>query len=218
MWLRSVIVLTRLSLDFLVRVLRYVKGAVGETDVPEVRRSGAMVPARAWAEHETDLPILSPGLHRVYFAAPSLAQRIPCVALILPLTTTYLRSPRPSLFVGLCHLEQSQALELAARLLAPAQPPLPFLLQFYQHRASRVARERRFRRANDLCPSSQVFSWFGIANFYIFFVILTTSVEDASFGLKGVKVFNMICQVRLVARQPCPSHSASDAHPHCRPL
>lgn len=49
----------------------------------------------------------------------------------------------------------------------------------------------------DAQPSpSQIFSWFGIANFYIFFVILTTSVEDASFNLKGVKAFNMICQVR----------------------
>lgn len=40
-----------------------------------------------------------------------------------------------------------------------------------------------------------VFSWFAIANFYIFFVILTTSLEDKSFNIKGINVLNVMCQV-----------------------
>lgn len=33
------------------------------------------------------------------------------------------------------------------------------------------------------------------ANFYIFFVILTTSLEDKSFHIKGINVLNVLCQV-----------------------
>ncbi|KAH9485002.1 Chitin synthase 3 [Psilocybe cubensis] len=37
-----------------------------------------------------------------------------------------------------------------------------------------------------------IFSWFSIGNFYLFFVVLTTSLENASFGLKGIKYFNTL--------------------------
>ncbi|KAH6913854.1 chitin synthase [Coprinopsis sp. MPI-PUGE-AT-0042] len=44
-----------------------------------------------------------------------------------------------------------------------------------------------------------VFSWFSIGNFYIFFVVLTTSVEDGSFGLQGISYFNTFIQYILTA-------------------
>ncbi|TFK26540.1 chitin synthase [Coprinopsis marcescibilis] len=44
-----------------------------------------------------------------------------------------------------------------------------------------------------------VFSWFSLGNFYLFFIVLTTSVEDASFGLKGIEYFNIIVQFFLSA-------------------
>ncbi|PWN52460.1 hypothetical protein IE53DRAFT_385106 [Violaceomyces palustris] len=38
------------------------------------------------------------------------------------------------------------------------------------------------------------FAWFGLANFYIFFRILTQSLEDPTFKLKGVSVLNVFAQ------------------------
>ncbi|EST10086.1 Chitin synthase N-terminal [Kalmanozyma brasiliensis GHG001] len=38
------------------------------------------------------------------------------------------------------------------------------------------------------------FAWFGLANYYIFFRILTTSLEDPTFGLKGIGIFNVFAQ------------------------
>ncbi|KAG8931552.1 hypothetical protein FRC02_002540 [Tulasnella sp. 418] len=37
---------------------------------------------------------------------------------------------------------------------------------------------------------SIVFAWFGIANYYLFFVILTTALEDPVFGIEAIRVFN----------------------------
>ncbi|EDR11492.1 glycosyltransferase family 2 protein, partial [Laccaria bicolor S238N-H82] len=39
-----------------------------------------------------------------------------------------------------------------------------------------------------------VFSWFSIGNFYLFFVVLTSSLEDESFGITGIKYFNTLVQ------------------------
>ncbi|KAF8160662.1 chitin synthase-domain-containing protein [Crassisporium funariophilum] len=39
-----------------------------------------------------------------------------------------------------------------------------------------------------------IFSWFSIGNFYLFFVVLTSSLEDPSFGMKGIKYFNTLAQ------------------------
>ncbi|KAF8482206.1 chitin synthase-domain-containing protein [Gautieria morchelliformis] len=39
-----------------------------------------------------------------------------------------------------------------------------------------------------------VFAWFAIGNFYLFFVILTSSIESPSFNLKGISFFNSIVQ------------------------
>ncbi|KAJ3495480.1 hypothetical protein NLJ89_g10618 [Agrocybe chaxingu] len=39
-----------------------------------------------------------------------------------------------------------------------------------------------------------VFAWFSIGNFYLFFAVLTTSLEDPSFGLKGINYFNSLVQ------------------------
>ncbi|KAF8514223.1 glycosyltransferase family 2 protein [Hysterangium stoloniferum] len=39
-----------------------------------------------------------------------------------------------------------------------------------------------------------IFAWFAIGNFYLFFVILTSSLEDPSFGLKGINFFTSIVQ------------------------
>jgi chitin synthase len=39
-----------------------------------------------------------------------------------------------------------------------------------------------------------VFSWFALANFYIFFIILTSALEDKSFGLHGMVYVNMVAQ------------------------
>lgn len=38
------------------------------------------------------------------------------------------------------------------------------------------------------------FAWFGLANYYIFFRILTTSLEDPAFKLGGIGVFNVFMQ------------------------
>ncbi|KAJ9106550.1 hypothetical protein QFC20_004042 [Naganishia adeliensis] len=39
-----------------------------------------------------------------------------------------------------------------------------------------------------------VFQWFSLANFYIFFVILTSSLEDPAFGIPNIKYLNVIMQ------------------------
>ncbi|KAF9472443.1 glycosyltransferase family 2 protein [Pholiota conissans] len=39
-----------------------------------------------------------------------------------------------------------------------------------------------------------IFSWFSVGNFYLFFVVLTTSLENASFGVQGIKYFNTLVQ------------------------
>ncbi|TDL25938.1 hypothetical protein BD410DRAFT_764173 [Rickenella mellea] len=38
------------------------------------------------------------------------------------------------------------------------------------------------------------FSWFAMGNFYLFFVILTSSLDDASFNLNGLQFFNSVVQ------------------------
>ncbi|KAJ2922212.1 hypothetical protein H1R20_g14889, partial [Candolleomyces eurysporus] len=44
-----------------------------------------------------------------------------------------------------------------------------------------------------------VFAWFSIGNFYLFFVVLTTSLEDGSFNLGGIGYFNTITHFFLGA-------------------
>ncbi|KAG8735989.1 hypothetical protein FRC10_009939 [Ceratobasidium sp. 414] len=39
-----------------------------------------------------------------------------------------------------------------------------------------------------------VTAWFAIGNFYIFFVILTSSLEDPAFGIRGIKLVNLVAQ------------------------
>ncbi|KAH7339466.1 chitin synthase-domain-containing protein [Rhizoctonia solani] len=39
-----------------------------------------------------------------------------------------------------------------------------------------------------------IVSWFGIGNFYIFFVILTSSLEDPAFKITGIKYLNLVMQ------------------------
>ncbi|KAF9263413.1 glycosyltransferase family 2 protein [Marasmius fiardii PR-910] len=42
------------------------------------------------------------------------------------------------------------------------------------------------------------FAWFGIGNFYLFFVVLTSSLESPYFNLHGIEYFNTILQYALV--------------------
>ncbi|TFK68710.1 glycosyltransferase family 2 protein [Pluteus cervinus] len=44
-----------------------------------------------------------------------------------------------------------------------------------------------------------IFAWFSLGNFYLFFVILTTSLEDPSLGLKGLQFFNTLAQYILTS-------------------
>ncbi|KAH7888726.1 glycosyltransferase family 2 protein [Phlebopus sp. FC_14] len=46
---------------------------------------------------------------------------------------------------------------------------------------------------------NMVFSWFGIGNFYLFFVILSSSLEDKSFRLSSIQYFNAIVQYFLAS-------------------
>ncbi|KIJ18824.1 chitin synthase [Paxillus involutus ATCC 200175] len=46
---------------------------------------------------------------------------------------------------------------------------------------------------------NMVFSWFGIGNFYLFFVVLSSSLEDKSFGLSNIQYFNAIVQYFLAS-------------------
>ncbi|EGO00075.1 glycosyltransferase family 2 protein [Serpula lacrymans var. lacrymans S7.3] len=41
---------------------------------------------------------------------------------------------------------------------------------------------------------NMIFSWFSIGNFYLFFVVLSSSLENPSFGIEGIKYFNSIVQ------------------------
>lgn len=43
------------------------------------------------------------------------------------------------------------------------------------------------------------FSWFGVANYYIFFRILTQSLESSTFNIKGISVVNTIVQYIYLA-------------------
>ncbi|KAI6134500.1 glycosyltransferase family 2 protein [Pisolithus croceorrhizus] len=44
-----------------------------------------------------------------------------------------------------------------------------------------------------------VFSWFAIGNFYLFFVILSSSLEDPSFGMPSIRYFNALVQYFLAS-------------------
>ncbi|EIN11658.1 glycosyltransferase family 2 protein [Punctularia strigosozonata HHB-11173 SS5] len=44
-----------------------------------------------------------------------------------------------------------------------------------------------------------LFSWFSIGNFYLFFVILTSSLEEPSFGLKGIAGWNWVSQYLMAS-------------------
>ncbi|KAG1858160.1 glycosyltransferase family 2 protein [Suillus subluteus] len=46
---------------------------------------------------------------------------------------------------------------------------------------------------------NMVFSWFGIGNFYLFFVVLSSSLEDKSFGVPSIKYFNAVVQYFLAS-------------------
>lgn len=39
---------------------------------------------------------------------------------------------------------------------------------------------------------NMLFAWFGLANYFIVFVILTTSLADPSFGFPGIRYFNLV--------------------------
>lgn len=56
------------------------------------------------------------------------------------------------------------------------------------------------------------------ANFYIFFVILTTSLEDTSFNLKGINVLNVLCQVGSRDTSQLPFLLLTDSAPYLFPL
>ncbi|KAF9527275.1 glycosyltransferase family 2 protein [Crepidotus variabilis] len=44
-----------------------------------------------------------------------------------------------------------------------------------------------------------VFSWFAIGNFYLFFIVLTSSLEDPSFMLPGINYFNTVIQYSMAS-------------------
>lgn len=44
-----------------------------------------------------------------------------------------------------------------------------------------------------------IFSWFSIGNFYLFFVVLTSSLEDSAFGVSGIKYLNWFAQYFLAS-------------------
>ncbi|KAF8894117.1 chitin synthase-domain-containing protein [Infundibulicybe gibba] len=44
-----------------------------------------------------------------------------------------------------------------------------------------------------------IFAWFSLGNFYLFFIVLTSSLEDPSFGLTGIKYFNTLAQYLMVS-------------------
>ncbi|KAG9316580.1 glycosyltransferase family 2 protein [Chiua virens] len=46
---------------------------------------------------------------------------------------------------------------------------------------------------------NMVFTWFGIGNFYLFFVVLSSSLEDKSFRLPNIQYFNAIVQFFLAS-------------------
>lgn len=50
---------------------------------------------------------------------------------------------------------------------------------------------------------NMLFAWFSLGNWYIIMYILTTSMEDASFGLKGIHYFNRVVQYYYVALLLC---------------
>ncbi|KAF7976842.1 hypothetical protein HWV62_5542 [Athelia sp. TMB] len=46
---------------------------------------------------------------------------------------------------------------------------------------------------------NMVFAWFSLGNFYLFFVLLTSSLEDPSFGMPGIEYFNTIVQYLMAS-------------------
>ncbi|GAA5928047.1 hypothetical protein JCM3775_002798 [Rhodotorula graminis] len=48
-----------------------------------------------------------------------------------------------------------------------------------------------------------IFAWFALGNWYIIMFILTTAMEDSSFGLNGIKYFNICVQYYYVALLLC---------------
>ncbi|TNY17016.1 class II chitin synthase [Rhodotorula diobovata] len=48
-----------------------------------------------------------------------------------------------------------------------------------------------------------IFAWFALGNWYIIMFILTTAMEDPSFGLNGIKYFNICVQYYYVALLVC---------------
>jgi len=50
---------------------------------------------------------------------------------------------------------------------------------------------------------NMIFAWFGLGNYYIIFNILTTSLEDSSFGLTGIKYFNDVLKYYYIALLIC---------------
>ncbi|POY74474.1 hypothetical protein BMF94_2473 [Rhodotorula taiwanensis] len=50
---------------------------------------------------------------------------------------------------------------------------------------------------------NMLFAWFSLANWYIIMYILTASMEDASFGLKGIHYFNIVVHYYYVALLLC---------------
>ncbi|RDB24703.1 Chitin synthase 3 [Hypsizygus marmoreus] len=44
-----------------------------------------------------------------------------------------------------------------------------------------------------------VFAWFSIGNFYLFFIVLTSSLEDPSFHMTGIKYFNTFVQYAMAS-------------------
>ncbi|ORY77216.1 glycosyltransferase family 2 protein [Leucosporidium creatinivorum] len=50
---------------------------------------------------------------------------------------------------------------------------------------------------------NMLFAWFGLANYYIIFVILTQSLADSSFGLTGISYFNTVLKYYYIALLIC---------------
>ncbi|KAF8650440.1 hypothetical protein AX16_005243 [Volvariella volvacea WC 439] len=44
-----------------------------------------------------------------------------------------------------------------------------------------------------------IFAWFSLGNFYLFFVVLTSSLEDSSFNLSGIEHLNTLAQFFMIS-------------------
>ncbi|KAG6855744.1 hypothetical protein H0H87_011354 [Tephrocybe sp. NHM501043] len=118
----------QISYDDITRVLKYVKGAIGETDVPEALPE-FISQRRRW-------------LNGSFFAA------------------TY----------AIAHVGQ------------------------ILHSGHSLTRKIFLMVENVYNIINLIFSWFSIGNFYLFFVVLTSSLEDLSFNMPGIRYFNIIVQ------------------------